>query len=130
MPITQTGRYSMNPAYAETLDAAARAAEQTDHHKGADDQNARHDESPNPNESPNPKNADHAGQEKAAVKLIEIEPTEEGGFVSRTHREQSEDSQNQDNQHGGWAMPYEEPELRAHPDSAHVLKFLAQELGE
>ncbi|NDQ58033.1 MAG: hypothetical protein GZ088_13255 [Acidipila sp.] len=116
MPVTQTGRYSMNPAYAETLDAAAHAAGQTD--------NAKHDESPNPN------NADHAGQEKAAVNRIEIEPTEEGGFVSRTHREQSEDSQNHDNQHDGWAMPYEEPELRAHPDSAHLLKFLAQELGE
>ena len=124
MPITQTGRYSMNPAYAEALDAAARAAEQTDHDKGADNQNAKHDESSDAN------NADHAGQEKAAVQRIEIEPTEDGGFVSRTHREQSEDSQNQDHQHDGWAMPYEEPELRAHPDSAHVLKFLAQELGD
>ena len=124
MPITQTGRYSMNPAYAEALDAAARAAEQTDHDKGADNQNAKRDE------ASNTKNADHAAQEKPAVKRIEIEPTEDGGFVSRTHREQSEDGQNQDNPHDGWAMPYEEPELRAHPDSAHVLKFLAQELGD
>ena len=124
MPITQTGRYSMNPAYAETLDAAARAAEPKDRDKGADNQNAKHDESPSAN------NADRAGQEKAAVNRIEIEPTEEGGFVSRTQREQSEASHNDANHHDGWAMPYEEPELRAHPDSAHLLKFLAQELGE
>ena len=124
MPITQTGRYSMNPAYAETLDAAARAAEQTDHDKAADNQNGNHAGASEAS------NADQAAQEKAPVRRIEIEPTEDGGFVSRTHREQSEDTQNQDNQRDGWAMPYEEPELRAHPDSAHVLKFVAQEIAK
>lgn len=119
MPITKTGRFSMNPAYAEALDRASQNANDGDGPDGEqDDQQDAQQAAGNSND----KNA----QKKAAVKRIEIEPAENGGFVSRTQREQNEDQGGAN--HDDWAPPYEEPELRAHPDGVNLLKFLGREL--
>jgi hypothetical protein len=115
MPITKTGRYSMNPAYAEALDRAEQEKNDADASDGTHDEKAAAKD--------DGKDAKKTAPKKGAVKRIEIEPAENGGFVSRTQREQSEDDDG--GQHDGWAPPYEEPELRAHPDSGHLMKFLA-----
>lgn len=119
MPITKTGRYSMNPAYAEELDRAEQEkdAEQNDANAAKDNADGRND---------GEKDGDKNVSKKGAVKRIEIEPAENGGFVSRTHREQTDDEDG--TEHDGWAPPYNEPELRAHPNAAHLMRFLAQEL--
>ena len=109
MPITKSGRYSMNPAYAEALDRAM----EEERESSADKKREA---------------SDAADKKKAAVKRIEIEPAENGGFVSRTHRDQTESADRE--KHEGWAPPYDEPELRAHPDGAHLLGFLGHELAK
>ena len=115
MPITKSGRYSMNPAYAEALDLAEALGRHVEDAKDGKGGDASEDGAKAP-------------QKKAAVKRIEIEPAENGGFVSRTHRQQSEDEDG--NEHDAWTPPYQEPELRAHPDGAHLMKFLGSELGK
>ena len=135
MPITKTGRYSMNPAYAEELDRAAQdknAGDDPDEKNDAPD--GKDGEQDDGNDAQGKSDGKKDGQKdgeknapkKGAVKRIEIEPAENGGFVSRTQREQSED--NNGGNDDGWAPPYEEPELRAHPDGVDLMKFLGREL--
>ena len=116
MPITKTGRYSMNPAYAEALDRAAQD-------NSADD--GQNDSSDDGTDNP------QGASQKGAVKRIEIEPAENGGFVSRTHRDPAVAGESAaGDKRDGWAPPYDEPELRAHPDGAHLMKFLGRELAK
>ena len=115
MPITKSGRYSMNPAYAEALDLAEELGRHVQDAKDGKDGDASED-------------GENGAQQKGPVKRIEIEPAENGGFVSRTHREQSESAGGEN--HDGWAPPYDEPELRAHPDGAHLMRFLGRELAK
>ncbi len=122
MPITKTGRYSMNPAYGEALDRAAQENGDGQCPDGQDGQDNGRDAG-----EVNGKDGAKDAQKKAAVRRIEIEPAENGGFVSHTHREQT-DNDEDGGQADGWAPPYHEPELRAHPDSAHLMRFLAREL--
>jgi hypothetical protein len=136
MPITKTGRYSMNPAYAEALDAAMAKGDGADQQgDGADGQDGAQDgcdggadgaKADGAAGKSNKSDGRKDGEGKGAVRRIEIEPAENGGYVSRTHREQSEDGDG--GEPDGWAPPYQEPELRAHPDRGHLLKFLEQEL--
>jgi hypothetical protein len=144
MPITKSGRYSMNPAYAEALDRAAEEERNAQNGKdggedgtdGSEDSAASDGDASDAQSKPDGTKDGNKGGEKnapkkAAVKRIEIEPAENGGFVSRTQRQQPDDGDNQEAcGHGGWAPPYEEPELRAHPDGAHLLNFLGRELAK
>ena len=116
MPITKSGRYSMNPAYAEALDRAAQE------NSAGDAQDDSQDEA----------NAgDKTAQKKPPVKRIEIEPAENGGFVSRTHRDPAVAGESAGAaKHDAWAPPYDEPELRAHPDGQHLMSFLGHELAK
>jgi hypothetical protein len=137
MPITKSGRYSMNPAYAQALDRAAEEERNAKNGKDAgEDGNDGSDGSEDSAASdgddaaskPRAKNAgENSSQKSRPVKRIEIEPAENGGFVSRTEREQSDDEDG--GQADGWAPPYQEPELRAHPDGVDLMKFLGQALG-
>jgi hypothetical protein len=129
--MTKTGRYTMNPAHGEHLD---RAAQEDDGREETDRAADRDGADGNSGKKAGAEDGKD-GQKKGAVKRIEIEPAENGGFVSRTHRAQSEvalhpDSIGEDDgdARDGGAPPYQEPELRAHPDAAHLLQFLAAEL--
>jgi hypothetical protein len=128
MPITKTGRYSMNPAYAEALDRAAQ--EKDDEQDNAQDAAGKDDGNGagKSDGKADGKDGEKGAPKKGAVKRIEIEPAENGGFVSRTQREQSDDDDGGTDD--GWAPPYQEPELRAHPDSVDLMKFLGRELAK
>jgi hypothetical protein len=135
MPITKSGRYSMNPAYAEALERAAEEERNAKNGNSGGDDSADGSDGDGDNADAAPRQAgpgsadEKTSQKNRPVKRIEIEPAENGGFVSRTERQQPDDGDSQEAcGHGGWAPPYEEPELRAHPDGEQLLSFLGQEL--
>ncbi len=113
MPFSQSGRYSMNPAFLETLDRAMGLDEEQNDRPSREDGSG---ERAGRNEGP---------RIRGKVLRIEIEPAEEGGFVSRLHREKLENGAEEPN-----APIKEEAETRAHPHKEHLMQFLERALEQ